>query len=314
MPAAIGPGGGIVFTTRAGWGDKLLDLPCGKCADCRAAKAEEWAVRCTHEARQHSHPDGSSNNSFLTLTYSDEGLAQRQKKEGTDPRTLSVRDWQLFAKRLRKTVGPFKFLMSAEYGEGAKRRPHYHALIFGQDFSNDRTLWRTKDGRTAFRSPTLEKLWPSGFHDIRPMVPANINYVCQYVRKKLDGPKGELDNERIDYQTGEVTTVLPPFALMSRGGRTGRGIGAAWIAKNAQDAFPTDFLIIDGKRKRVPRYYLEQTKKNDPDTAHKVRAKRAKAATKQQRPENYHQLMKNREVIQETQRTLSQRTAPNHIE
>lgn len=315
MPAARAPGGGIVFTTRSGWGDKLLELPCGQCQGCRADQAQEWALRCTHEAAQHTHEDGSSNNAFITLTYSDEGLEERKAKEGTHRDSLSVRDWQLFAKRLRKECGPFRFLMSAEYGEGEKRRPHYHALLFGQDFSNDRELWKQKNGRSYFRSPTLEKLWPMGFHDLQAMVPAHINYVCQYVRKKLGGEKRKESLLRYDKATGEEFYVLAPFALMSRGGKNGKGIGAGWFDKYGSDAFPSDYLIQAGTKRKVPRYYLNKLETKDPDAALKVRAKRQKKA-QEQKMKKYEQPERNkaREVIQEAKSQLYKRTMPNHID
>lgn len=314
MPAARGPGGGIVFSTRAGWGDKLLELPCGSCKGCRADLAQDWALRCTHEAALHTHEDGSSKNSFITLTFSDEGLEKREAKEGTNKQTLSVRDWQLFAKRLRKEIGPFRFLMSAEYGEGQLRRPHYHALIFGQDFTEDREIWQRKDGRTYFRSPTLARLWPYGYHDLQQMVPAHVNYVCQYVRKKLGGKMAEKDCERHDIQTGEVVSVIAPFALMSRGGKNGEGIGSRWFEQFGADAFPSDYLISEGTKKRVPRYYLTQLAKKDPDAALKVRAKRQKKAQETTREQDRHKRHIAKEVIQEARQRLSHRNKPNNIE
>lgn len=316
MPAAYGPGGEVVFTTRAGWADRQLELPCGKCDQCRADLAQDWALRCTHEASQHTHEDGASNNAFITLTFSDEGLAERQKKEGTDPRSLAVRDWQLFAKRLRKEVGPFRFLMSAEYGEGELQRPHYHALIFGQDFSHERTLWARKNGRSFFRSPILEKTWQYGWHDLQQMVPAHVNYVCQYVRKKLGGQKAQEAYKRVDTQTGEEYSVLAPFALMSRGGKAGEGIGSGWYKAHAKDAFPSDFVVQAGKKLRVPRYYLSRLEIDNPDAALKVRAKRRKKAQEaEKRGERARwQVNKAKEVIREAQQKLYQRNKPNNIE
>lgn len=317
IPAARKQGGGITFLKRDAWGDQLLELPCTKCAGCRADAAQDWATRCTHEASLHTHEDGSSNNAFVTLTFSDEGLEEREKKEGTNRDSLAVRDWQLFAKRLRKEVGPFRFLMSAEYGEGEKRRPHYHALIFGQDFSEDRTLWKRKAGRSYFKSPTLEKCWGQGFHDLQQMVPAHINYVCQYVRKKLGGKPSEDSLKRWDPRTGAEISVLAPFALMSRGGKNGEGIGSAWFKKYGNDAFPSDFLVDQaGTKTRVPRYYLSRLKAVNPDAALKVRAKRQKKAQEGEKKEERSKYKKNRdrEVVQEAKRQLYKRTQPNHIE
>lgn len=317
IPAARKRGGGITFVKRDAWGDHLLELPCGTCKGCRADLAQDWAVRCTHEAALHTNEDGSSKNAFITLTFSDEGLAQREKKEGTHPAALAVRDWQLFAKRLRKSVGPFRFLMSAEYGEGEKRRPHYHALIFGQDFYEDRTIWSAKNGKTCFRSETLEKAWPYGYHDLQQMIPEHINYVCQYVRKKMSAKKGENHESyrRTDIRTGEDFFVPETFALMSRGGKNGKGIGAAWFEKYGRDAFPSDFLVLAGAKRRVPRYYLSRLEAVNPDAALKVRAKRRKRGMEgKDLEENKYQRDIAKEVIQEAKTLLYKRDKPNHIE
>lgn len=312
MGAVRGPGGTVQMVSRAGFHDRHLELPCGHCRGCRRDQAADWALRCEHEAQQWTHPDGSSNNAFITLTFNDEGLARRKEEQGTDPRALSVRDWQLFAKRLRKECGPFRFMMSAEYGEGELKRPHYHALLFGQDFSKDRTLWTEKDGRTSFRSETLEKLWPNGFHDIGHLVPQTINYVCRYVMKKQRGKtKGPI--QRIDTQTGEEYSVPEEFALMSRGGRNGKGIGWGWFQENQRDAFPSDYLVTQGRRTRVPAYYLRLLDEKDPNTARKVRAKRAKKAKENEREDRWER-MKAKEVILEARQQLYQRTGPNNIE
>jgi len=305
------------MTSRAGWHDRHLELPCGHCIGCRIDQAADWALRCTHEASQHRHPDGSSNNAFITLTFSDEGLDAREKEDGTHPQSLAVRDWQLFAKKLRKAVGPFRFMMSAEYGEKVGR-PHYHALLFGQDFSKDRTLWKIEDGKPSFRSPTLERLWPRGWHDVKPCVPETINYVCRYVQKKLTGEKAREPIERVDTRTGKAVYVIAPFATMSRGGRSkdGQGgIGSTWWKENARDAFPSDFLMHQGRRHRVPKLYLTKLEKESPDTARKVRAKRAKKAQEAAtRIDNRHKRLEAREVIKEAEQRLYTRTTDRHID
>lgn len=296
------------MTSRAGWHDRHLELPCSKCIGCRRDRAADWALRCTHEAAQHTHDDGSSNNAFVTLTFSPEGLDYRERTQGTHPLSLDVRDWQLFAKRLRKSVGPFRFLMSAEYGD-EKGRPHYHALIFGQDFSGDRKLWKMRDGIPVFLSDTLEKAWPHGHHEIGLVVPETINYVCRYVMKKLNGAPLEEALKRVDTRTGEAVSVSAPFATMSRR----PGIGTAWWNEYKRDAFPSDFLVTQGRRTRVPRYYLQKLEEEDPYAALKVRAKRAKKAEEAKRDDRWERL-KAKEVIQEQQLTTTHRNKPNNIE
>lgn len=283
MPAAGGPGVRPYFLKRSEAHRASIELPCGWCPGCRIDQARDWSIRCTHEAAMHKH------NAFVTLTFSDEGLADRELKEGLNPHTLSKRDWQLFAKRMREKVGPFRFLMSAEYGEppnGTSRgyRPHYHALIFGQDFHEDRVRCVDRAGTTFFQSPTLAELWPRGRHDIRACIPETISYVCRYVQKKLrKRNEPETRWQRVNATTGECFEVLPEFALMSRGGRGKdgqnlKGIGHGWWEKYKGDAFPSDFVIIKGKRQPVPKYYYNKLKEENPELATLVRDERVKSA------------------------------------
>ena len=92
-----------------------FQLPCGKCIQCRLEYARSWAVRCVHEAKMHEE------NSFVTLTYSDEHLKNPK---------LQYSDFQKFMKRLRfvnndRKIGVF---VTGEYGEKNKR-PHWHAIF-----------------------------------------------------------------------------------------------------------------------------------------------------------------------------------------
>ena len=102
-----------------------------------------WATRCMHESRSYDQ------NSFITLTYEDQQMPEN--------RSISLRDFQLFMKRFRKSIKQkIKFFHCGEYspkktrpvgpfnpweyiGEG--ERPHYHSIIFGYDFP-DKTLFR----------------------------------------------------------------------------------------------------------------------------------------------------------------------------
>ncbi|AXH77482.1 MAG: replication initiator protein [Microviridae sp.] len=183
------------------------------------------AMRISHEAAMHEH------SSFLSLTLRDEDLADG----------LSVRVLQLFHKRLRKLVGQYRHFSIGEYGE-KKDRPHYHAIVFGYAFP-DRTFWGlSKKGYRMYRSATLEKAWTLGHSTIQDLTPAAAQYVAHYSVKKLSGEQRARYNGR-----------KPEFAIMS----SKPGIGGTWIDKFASSVFPRDFVVkADGKRAKVPRYYL----------------------------------------------------------
>jgi len=269
-----------------------LELPCGRCMDCKIRRASDWATRLAHEAAQHDR------NCFLTLTFSDDGLALRELRHGTHPADLNLADWQLFAKRLRKELTSqqrrmekklgipkqpvlgFRFFQVGEYGDQGNR-PHYHALIFGQDFTGEGETWKTELGFPAWNSRTIEKAWPYGLHQIQNMTPETIAYVSRYVQKKLYGHARERSLERLDLQTGEHVTVRPEFATMSRGGRTKKGgIGKAWIDRYVNEVFPDDFVIVKGQKKPVPRYYSKLLEKTDEVLAEQVKREREEKAKK----------------------------------
>lgn len=206
-----------------------------------------------------------SQNCFLTLTFDAEHLP--------DDGSVDVRHWQNFAKRLRKRLGPFRFLHCGEYG-GERFRPHYHACIFGIDFSEDRTLWKGTGEHQMFVSPTLAKLWPYGFHTIGSVSFDSAAYVAQYIMKKVTGDRAWKAYERVDGVTGETWRVKPEYATMSRN----PGLGRSWFAKYANDVYPDDFVVMKGQKFRPPKYYDSLLEKEDPDLLESLKEKRRATA------------------------------------
>lgn len=187
-------------------------------------------------------------NSFITLTFSDEHLPLDF--------SVSVRDIQLFMKRLRKRCGKVRFYACAEYGD-KDFRPHYHLLVFGYQFP-DRQAWlKSPSGFIQYRSDILSTLWPFGHALVSDVTPQSAGYVARYVLKKLNGARADEYYTRINPHTGEYIRVRSEFAVMS----TKPGIGRAWYDANKRDAFPSDFVVLDGSKKPIPRYYLTQLKK-----------------------------------------------------
>lgn len=253
-----------------------LELPCGRCMDCKIRRSQDWTTRATHESQLHEKT------SFLTLTFSDDGLGLRELQRDTHPFDLDVRDWQLFAKRLRKELhkrrmGTLRYFQVGEYGE-QELRPHYHALIFGQDFREGLTAqWKDDQGHPVWTSEIVEKCWPYGFHEIKEMVPETISYVCKYVQKKLYGHQKTKALERVDSHSGECVTVRPELASMSRGRGENKGIGHGWWRKWGQEVFPDDFVILKGKKTPVPKYYFKQLEQENPELAEAVTKLRQKS-------------------------------------
>lgn len=200
-----------------------------------------WAVRCVHESLMHER------NSFVTLTYDEEHLPEDW--------SLDLRHWQLFRKRLREAIGPFRFFSSGEYG-GARLRPHYHAIIFGEDFSGDRVLLREKPHR-LWTSALLAEKWGMGHVSLGQVTPESCAYVTKYCVKKQRSLREAL--ERVDADTGECWSVRREYVTMSRR----PGLGARWIERFRSDVYPSDEVVVGGRMYRPPRYYDSKLPKSE---------------------------------------------------
>lgn len=225
----------------------FVTLPCGQCLGCRMDKAADWTTRIVHEASQHE------DNSFVTLTFAPEHYPADWS---VDPRVL-----QLFVKRLRKALGHgrVRYFGCGEYGDEGGRA-HYHLLLFGWAPSDAYPWRRTASGFIVSRSPFLETLWGKGHVEVGSVTQQSAGYVARYVVKKINGDAADLHYRRrecdADGQVLREWMVRPEFMLCS----TKPGIGSTWFDQYAGDAFPSDFVVIDGAKRPVPRYYLKKLK------------------------------------------------------
>ncbi len=226
----------IVFIRSAAFTDLPVELPCGQCIGCRLERSRQWAIRCMHEAQQHDE------NSFITLTYSDEYLPEDN--------SLDLRHFQLFMKRLRKSLSTkIRFYACGEYGE-TYGRPHYHACIFGFSFP-DKTPWKKSNDQVLYRSAHLERLWPYGYSSIGDVTFQSAAYVARYLLKKINGDDAENHYEYINWDTGEITQLKREYTTMSRR----PGLGTSWFRKFQTDVYPSDQVIVNAKIMRPPKFY-----------------------------------------------------------
>lgn len=237
-----------------------------------------------HENKMHN------DSCFLTLTYDDEHLPP----DGS----LHVSHWQLFAKKLRKKIGPFRFFHCGEYGEKTGR-PHYHAILFGYDFIKDRKLFKkTRNDHNLYTSELLTETWEHGFANIGEVTFDSAAYVARYIMKKQTGEEAEAfysrpGLERVDYRTGEITGSLkPPYTTMSRR----PGIGQPWLDAFHKDVYPYDECIINGKPVTPPAYYDAQLEKKDPSAIAIIKKRRQTEAAKYG-PNNTYKRLRIREEI-----------------
>lgn len=238
-----------------------IKLPCGRCIGCRLERSRQWAMRLVHEKRFHER------SSFITLTYDEKHLPE--------DRSLNVKHFQDFMKRLRKEEGEnrIRFFHAGEYG--AKRgRPHYHAIIFGQDFRDERgEIESSPRGDITWRSPQLDRLWPFGLNRVGEVTFESCAYVARYVTKKISGSWNEnpakccdgahpdrRHYERICETTGEIFELKPEYATMSRR----PGLGAAHLEKYLPEIYPADEVVCRGHPTKPPRFYDRQLEKMNP--------------------------------------------------
>ena len=248
----------IVFDRKSGYVDMPVTLPCGQCIGCRLEHSRQWAIRCVHEAQMHEH------NCFIPLTYADEYLPPG--------RTLVLDHFQRFMKRLRKQNGhSIRFYHCGEYGTHYGR-PHYHACLFGHRFEDAR-LWKQSRENPLYRSADLEKLWPFGHSSIGDVTFQSAAYVARYIVKKITGEKAEQHYQFTDPDTGEIHQQRPEYTTMSRR----PGIGKTWLDKYAQDVYPHDHIILNGKKLKPPKYYNGQYEIEYPSDFAKIKRRRKEA-------------------------------------
>lgn len=209
---------------------RVVKVPCGKCIECKKDRAKAWAFRLMCEAKEHDSAV------FLTLTYSPENVPLVPGAPYPFYATLSSTDLQLFFKRLRFNLGGrmIKYYACGEYGSKTYR-PHYHAIVFGLDFSD---------------LPAVEKSWNQGFVKLDEVNVATVNYVAGYVQKKLYGSDTYPD------------MIEPPFSRMSK------RLGFKYFQDNWEKIWKQG-ITFQGYRMPTPRYFyrlLEDKKIGDKET------------------------------------------------
>lgn len=220
-----------------------------------------------HEAQLHE------NNCFVTLTYAPEHLPEHG--------VLRYDDAVKFMKRLRRHCGSgIRSYGCAEYG--AKfGRPHYHLCIFNYDFNDKIQYSTTPTGFPLYTSPLLQSLWTDpitetslGFTTVGAFSFETAAYVARYVMKKITGDLAEPHYETISEQ-GEVINRPPEKAIcVSRR----PGLGRPWLDKYTSDVYPSDYVIVDGKKCRPPKYYDYRFEIEYPDDFHKIKVSRKNKA------------------------------------
>lgn len=238
---------GKVVLDRSGYYDRPVSIACGQCTGCRLARSQAWALRCVHEAQMYS--ESGKGSCFVTLTYDEQHIP--------DGHTLSVVDLQKFFRRMRDAGVEFRYYFCGEYGLETLR-PHYHGLMFGVDFAQDRIpIGVNSFGHRRYLSPKLSEYWGKGRCELGSVTWQSAAYCSGYIVTKGNGDDAKRKYRRINDITGEEYFVKPEFSVMSRR----PGIGTSWFEKYGSDAFPSDFLTLNGRKRRVPKFYDKRLEK-----------------------------------------------------
>lgn len=296
----------LSFSVNGGFKDMPVTIACGKCIGCRLERSKEWASRCVHESRLWD------SNLFLTLTYDDAHLPKNM--------SLVSKHLQDFWKRLRswvfsptglgrvpekefvdganRVVNGIRYFACGEYGDTSKR-PHYHAIVFNLDLPDKIPYKRSFDGSQLYISNTLNALWGHGYCVIGAVTFQSCAYVARYVTKKIYGlsaPEHYGDRE-------------PEFCRSSNR----PGIGANWFIKYADEVARNGFVLINGHKNPVPRYYLKRLERLDPQKLLDIKEhKRIIATRKQDNPDKSYERLADREALQEYRARQLRRDKATH--
>lgn len=231
---------------------RVVGLPCGKCLLCRDAIKREWFVRVWCEGYAHEI------SSVVHLTYRDADLPA--------PAVDATGDLVRFVKRVRHSVSgsarsALRFFIMGEHSPD-NARLHYHGIIFGWFPPDARRLSDGgHGGKPIWSSSELERLWGLGDRvRVQEFVKGTANYVVGHTSAKLALPKF------LGYAT-------PPEYKS-------KGLGGAFYAKHGEQVRQADFIVIDGKKWRVPRYFDKLTERRDPLHLAELKAGRELRATK----------------------------------
>lgn len=203
-----------------------IPVPCGNCPPCIKRRASSWSFRLKKEGER------SESVKFITLTYATKHVPITEKGY----MTLSVKDMQLFMKRLRKAhtgsmASGIRYYAVGEYG-GKTFRPHYHILLFNADWTK------------------VQQAWTYGEIHYGDLTEASIGYCLKYMCKTSKIPMHKNDDR------------IKEFALMSK--RLGDNYLTSLIKKyhlgdgSAQMWSRMFVTIQDGKKIAMPRYYKEK--------------------------------------------------------
>lgn len=190
-------------------------------------------------------------------------------------------------KRLRSRYHKKKirYYHCGEYGDKFKR-PHYHACLFDFNFP-DLILFKETNGQKLYTSEILDDIWQKGYATVGTVTFDSAAYVARYILKKVTGEKSQNHYHSLDKETGELQQIIPEYTTMS----LKPGIAHGWFEQFSSDVYPSDYIILNGKKLKPPRYYdtlYEITNKTQIDLVKSKRRTKLNKKAKENTSERLH--------------------------
>lgn len=212
------------FALRHKFTGEWIEVPCGKCPECRKRRISGWSFRLMQEFKV------SHSAYFITLTY--DTVHVPLSRSGY--MTLNKKQCQDFFKRLRhydtieESQLPIKYYLCGEYG-GQTNRPHYHIILF-----NVKSL------------ASITKAWQYGSFHMGEVNVKSVGYTLKYLDKEKRIPMHRNDDR------------IPEFSLMSK------GLGSNYLTPQMVQYHKADLVnrvcctLEDQKKIAMPRYYKDK--------------------------------------------------------
>lgn len=254
----------------------FVEIPCGHCIGCQLERSRQWADRCMLEAKYHTM------NCFITLTFDEYHIKEQLEEvilvnedgELKSYFSLDKSVLQKFLKRLRKRLDneyglKVRYFACGEYGTHTAR-PHFHVILFGYDFSDNRVLFKHNfRGDSLFVSPLLDDVWPFGNHLIADCTWDTCAYVARYCIKK------SVSDDSLDLAS---IGLEPEFNTMSRR----PGIARSYYDDHSGDIYRYQVIDIGDKdgahHIRPPRYYDKLYDLDNPEDMQRIKSERMENA------------------------------------
>lgn len=181
---------------------------------------------------------------FITLTYDDAFMPMVECEDGVLRGVAMTSELQNFFKRLRYYVPKFRYYAVSEYSPAPAFRPHFHILIYFNEFVDEKVMIRS-----VFQSWLQDRknglFVQTGREQVEKLTAGRITYVTMYVLVKAF-------NE--DYTN--IPDEFRPRSYMSR--RPGIGDRSDNVSlKRYLDSHPFDNVMYfpDGHPINIPRYF-----------------------------------------------------------